>query len=175
MEIMTIGNGKLNNTMEQVREMALHLGASRAELVTVNEITLDASFRTLCESNACGNYGRNYMWPADAGDIYKKSNYIFENLKSSQDIPKIASTLPEFEKSLFLPILQKVFMSCINDEMFFDDLTIFINQNYPKQALINSLKLIEDAYRKQMSNVNFSYILDNLLFNILKEKFLCKQ
>ena len=33
----------------------------------------------------------------------------------------------------------------------------------------------EDAYKKQMSNVNFGYILDNLLFNILKEKFLCKQ
>ena len=78
MEIMIIGNGKLNNTMEQVREMALHLGASRAELVPVNEITLDASFRTLCESNACGNYGRNYMCPPDAGDIYDLMKEIKE-------------------------------------------------------------------------------------------------
>ena len=34
---------------------------------------------------------------------------------------------------------------------------------------------IENSYKKQMANVNLSYILDNLLFNILKEKFLCKQ
>ena len=34
---------------------------------------------------------------------------------------------------------------------------------------------IENSYKKQMSNVNLGYIIDNLLFNILKEKFLCKQ
>ena len=101
--------------------------------------------------------------------------YIFESLKSSQDIPKVASTLPEFDKSLFFLILQKVLLSCINNETLFNDLSLLINSNYPKQALINSLKLVEDAYKKQMSNVNFTYILDNLLFNILKEKFLCKQ
>ena len=117
----------------------------------------------------------NFETDANYQNTLKAIKYIFENLKSSQDIPKVASTLPEFEKSLFFPILQKVFIACINDEIFFDDLAIFINQTYPKQALINSLKLIEDAYTKQMSNVNFGYILDNLLFNILKEKFLCKQ
>ena len=101
--------------------------------------------------------------------------YIFENLKSSQDIPKVASNLPELDKSLFFLILQKVFLSCINNETLFDDLTVLINSTYPKQALINSLSLIDDAYKKQISNVNFSYLLDNLLFNILKEKFLCKQ
>ena len=35
--------------------------------------------------------------------------------------------------------------------------------------------MIEESYIKQMSNVNFGYILDILLFNILKEKFLCNQ
>lgn len=117
----------------------------------------------------------NFETDINYQNTLKTIKYVFENLKSSQDIPKVASTLPDFEKTLFFPILQKVFIACINEEMFFDDLTIFINQNYPKQALINSLKLIEDAYKKQMSNVNFGYILDNLLFNILKEKFLCKQ
>ena len=70
METMTIGNGNCNNTMEQIRQMALQLGAYRAELVPVEDISLDATFRTLCESNACGNYGRNYTCPPDAGDIY---------------------------------------------------------------------------------------------------------
>ncbi len=72
---MTIGNGKLEKSefeivMEQVRQQAILLGAYRAELVNVAEISLDASFRTLCESNACGNYGKNYMCPPDAGNIH---------------------------------------------------------------------------------------------------------
>lgn len=110
---------------------------------------------------------------------YKKTltaiRTIFEYLKSSQDIPIVVNNLPDFNKQLFLPILQKVFLSCINNNTIFEDLVSIINSTYPKKALINSLSFIEDSYKKQMSNVNFSYILDNLLFNILKEKFLCKQ
>ena len=53
---MTIGNGNLEMLMEQVRQQALFLGAYRAEVVNVTDISLDASFRTLCESNACVNY-----------------------------------------------------------------------------------------------------------------------
>ncbi len=112
------------------------------------------------------------------GDYQKTLNAIktiFENLKSSQDIPKVVTSLQDFNKALFFPILQKVFLSCINNDSIFEELITLINSNYPKQALINSLTLVEDSYKKQMSNVNFSYILDNLLFNILKEKFLCKQ
>ncbi len=106
----------------------------------------------------------------------KAIKYIFENLKSSQDIPKVASSLPDFDKALFLPILQKLFLNCINNQTNFDkSISNLIRTNYPTQALINCLPHIELSYKKQMSNVNFSYILDNLLFNILKEKFLCKQ
>lgn len=111
---------------------------------------------------------------------YKKTlsaiKYIFENLKTTQDIPKIASSLPDFDKNLFLPILQKIFLSCVNNQKFFDEeISNLIKSNYSTQALINCLPHIELSYKKQMSNVNLSYILDNLLFNILKEKFLCKQ
>ncbi|MBQ7839342.1 MAG: DUF2284 domain-containing protein [Lachnospiraceae bacterium] len=62
--------------LEQLRQKALSLGAFRAEIVEVKDITLDASFRKLCESNACGNYGRNYMCPPDAGDIYELMDQI---------------------------------------------------------------------------------------------------
>lgn len=117
----------------------------------------------------------NFVTDKNYQNTLSAIKYIFENLKSSQDIPKVASNLPDLDKSLFFLILQKVFLSCINNENLFVDLNDLINSTYPKQALINSLSLIDDAYKKQMSNVNFSYILDNLLFNILKEKFLCKQ
>ena len=116
----------------------------------------------------------------ETNENYKKTvntiKYIFENLKSSQDIPKVASSLPEHEKNLILPIIQKLFLSCLNNEQFFDnDLSMIIKNTFSQKAIIQCLPLFEEAYKKQMSNVNFNYILDNLLFNILKEKFLCKQ
>ena len=59
-----------NDIIEQVRQKALDLGVYRAEVVKVEDISLDAAFRAMCESNACGNYGRNYTCPPDAGDIH---------------------------------------------------------------------------------------------------------
>ena len=115
----------------------------------------------------------------ESNENYKNTlnaiSYLFNNLKSSQDIPRVANSLPTFDKTLFLPLLQKTLLSCVgNEKNFNDELVNLINSNYSKKALIKCLKLVEDSYKKQMSNVNFSYILDNLLFNILKEKFLCK-
>lgn len=55
--------------MKALREEALALGAFRAEVIRVSEISTDASFRSLCASNACGNYGKNYMCPPDIGGI----------------------------------------------------------------------------------------------------------
>ena len=48
---------------------ALELGAYRAAVIDVASVETDAHFRTLCAANACGNYGRNWMCPPDAGDI----------------------------------------------------------------------------------------------------------
>ena len=50
--------------------LALSLGAFRASVIPVDSIETDASFRDLCASNVCGNYGRNWMCPPDAGDIH---------------------------------------------------------------------------------------------------------
>ncbi len=101
---------------------------------------------------------------------------IFTNLKTSADIPKVSSSIVKADKTLFFPLLQDIFLDCINNTKKYDPtLTTLISMNYPVQALVNSLPYIEESYKKIMSNVNFSYILDNLLFNILKEKFLCKR
>lgn len=54
-----------------LRQEALSLGAFRAEIVKVKDISMDVSFRKLCESNVCGNYGQNYTCPPDAGDIHE--------------------------------------------------------------------------------------------------------
>jgi len=50
-------------------ETALALGATHAAVIPISAVETDASFRTLCEKNVCGNYGRNWMCPPDAGDI----------------------------------------------------------------------------------------------------------
>ncbi|MDD6175156.1 MAG: DUF2284 domain-containing protein [Firmicutes bacterium] len=50
-------------------EHACDLGAYRAGVVSVKDIHLDRYFRSVCESNGCGNYGRCWMCPPDAGDI----------------------------------------------------------------------------------------------------------
>ena len=50
--------------------LALSLGAFRAAVIPVADIETDASFRDMCAANVCGNYGRNWMCPPDAGDIH---------------------------------------------------------------------------------------------------------
>ena len=45
----------------RLAEISLSLGAVRAAVIPVTDVETDASFRALCESNACGNFGRNWM------------------------------------------------------------------------------------------------------------------
>lgn len=117
----------------------------------------------------------NFETNLEYQNTLKQIEYLFTNLKSSSDIPKVVSGLNTVNKTLFLPLLQEVLLDCLNDsKKFSKTLTMLINVYFTKKALIKCLPLIDDAYKKQMSNVNFTYIIDNLLFNILKEKFLCK-
>ena len=44
-------------------------GAYKAAVVPVSQVELDAGFRSLCEANACGKYGKCWMCPPDIGDI----------------------------------------------------------------------------------------------------------
>ena len=61
---------KSNAVFERIENLALSLGAYRASVIPVENIQTDAAFRDMCAANACGNYGRNWMCPPDAGDIY---------------------------------------------------------------------------------------------------------
>ncbi len=56
-------------TLEFLRQEALNLGAFRAEPVDPKQIVTDASFRKICQDNGCGNYGKNYTCPPDAGPV----------------------------------------------------------------------------------------------------------
>lgn len=62
--------------MEELRQRVLSKGAHRAECIDTKDISTDASFRQLCESNACGNYGKCYMCPPDVGEIHELMDEI---------------------------------------------------------------------------------------------------
>ena len=55
--------------LEALVSDALVLGAYKASVIPTAAIELDASFRKLCEANACGVYGKCWMCPPDVGNI----------------------------------------------------------------------------------------------------------
>ncbi len=50
-------------------ELVENLGADMAAVIPVSQMRFDRRFRELCESNACGNFGRCWTCPPDAGEI----------------------------------------------------------------------------------------------------------
>ncbi len=101
---------------------------------------------------------------------------LFSSLNSTADIPRVVSAIEVEDKPLFLGCMLDIFLNCLNEkENKFDESVLApIKAKFNKKALMRCLPLIDESYKKLMANVNFSYILDNLLFNILKERFLCK-
>lgn len=56
-------------TTEELLAVIISLGADKAGAVPVDEIDFEPSFRSLCESNACGMYGRSWMCPPLVGKV----------------------------------------------------------------------------------------------------------
>ncbi len=57
-------------------EIAKNAGATNAEIIDVADIVCDSIFRSQCESNACGVYGKCWMCPPDIGDIHELINKV---------------------------------------------------------------------------------------------------
>lgn len=55
--------------MSELTERFVAWGARQAAELRVEEVPFARSFRTLCQSNACGKYGTSYMCPPDIGEI----------------------------------------------------------------------------------------------------------
>ena len=58
-----------NERIRLLEAKTLQLGAFRAKVIGASAVETDASFRTLCESNACGLWGKCWTCPPDVGDI----------------------------------------------------------------------------------------------------------
>ena len=57
------------NELESLRQFILDAGAFRAGVLDVDVIPFEPEFRKLCESNACGMYGRSWMCPPEIGPV----------------------------------------------------------------------------------------------------------
>ena len=53
--------------IENLPDLALRLGATRAAIISVSDIQFSESFRDLCEMNSCGKYKTNWMCPPAVG------------------------------------------------------------------------------------------------------------
>ncbi len=54
---------------EELLRLVRDAGAGEAALLDASEIALSESFRSICERNACGKFGRCWMCPPDIGEI----------------------------------------------------------------------------------------------------------
>ena len=58
-----------DNIFTTLTDALISLGAYKATIIEASEIETDLRFRAMCESNACGMYGKCYMCPPDVGEI----------------------------------------------------------------------------------------------------------
>ncbi len=54
---------------EQLVKQALEAGASKAEIISVDQIITSEEFREACRKNLCGQWGKCWMCPPDVGEI----------------------------------------------------------------------------------------------------------
>lgn len=80
--------------LESVAARIEELGADHAAVIAVKDIAFDPIYRTYCEANTCGNYGRNWRCPPDEGAI----DELIEKAKSF-DYAVVYQTIGELEDS----------------------------------------------------------------------------
>lgn len=129
------------------------------------------------------NYPLQDCTLTEAVEIVTDSNYlntidaVFDllfTLRTTADIPRAVAGLENIDKNKFFYSMQDIFLNLLNNKNKYGEKLNQLKPLYPKNCLPSIVPLIDEAYKKQQSNVNFTFILDNLLFDILKEKFLCK-
>jgi len=77
-----------------ITEAPLSLGAFKSGIVKTSDIITDRAFRGMCESNACGMYGKCHMCPPDVGDI----DTLMDEIKK-YDYALVYQTVTELEDS----------------------------------------------------------------------------
>ena len=79
---------------DALSEAPISLGAFKSAIIKTSEIITDRAFRDMCESNACGVYGKCWMCPPDVGDIDELMAQI-----GKYDYALVYQTVTELEDS----------------------------------------------------------------------------
>lgn len=114
--------------------------------------------------------------------VVKKVKNLITSLNKSSSIPSLTGALQlnTEEKKLFFQILENLYVNLfkkLNNLQYnsvWDDTFEIVEKQYNALAVNKILLHIQEAYKKFMANVNFNYVIDLLLFDILKERFLCR-
>lgn len=127
------------------------------------------------------NFTLTEMFENSENKDYMNCVEIFENnilnLKSTQDIPEFVNNLKlsSQNKFLYLSLFASLFNSTItNVSIFSDGLMNYIKENYPQKLCVDILLLLDEANKKLKSNVNANYVFDDLIYQILKKKYMYK-
>ncbi len=115
---------------------------------------------------------------SENNELVKMVEKCITNLRSSADIPKLTSELkikPENRKEFVKLIMKAINCALLdNTQMFSGEFVKHLQQNYKQEVLAKLLTIIDRSNKMLESNVNFNYVMDNLLYQILREKYLCK-
>lgn len=96
------------------------------------------------------------------------SSYLNKDKKTLKDCLKILNELYTF--LLFICIDKK---ELINNK-YIEEILIKVSNEYNFKMITEILKIINDTNKKLEANVNIVSLCDNLLFDILEVKYLCK-
>ena len=97
--------------LNQIKQCILDAGAHRIGVVAVEDIDFQPEFRKLCESNACGMFGRSWMCPPLVGEVEEliqlEDSYDFEGMmaageKMNRLTTRVRRELAEVSPLLFL-------------------------------------------------------------------------
>lgn len=110
-----------------------------------------------------------------------KVERLVSALTSSAVVPKLSSTLdvsPD-ERKMFLSAMYDYFDRMLKYacgcESRADECMVRNVSMYTVNALIQILPVIQQAYYRVCRNVNFGYVVDDMLYEILKVRYICKQ
>lgn len=118
-------------------------------------------------------------------NVYKNMENLLINMKKSEQIPYFSGYFykdkQSFEISLIIlnDFLRDILMLKLGETQLIKNtnlLNVFedVKDEYSIKALYEILKRLSKAKRKIDSNVNLTVLADNLLFDILEVKYLCK-
>ncbi len=106
---------------------------------------------------------------------------LISALTSSAVVPKLSSTLDvaQGERKMFFATMydyyDRMLKYACGSDVRADDFLATVVPMYTVKALVQILPVIQQAYYRVCRNVNFGYVVDDMLYEILKVRYICKQ